>query len=361
MSEPLEAPAAPRRANVIGSGLIGGSVAMGLRANEWHVTISDSDPEVAARAVEVGAGDAIGLDPDAELTVVAVPVSMIADEVKRALAGTGGYVTDVGSTKVDICHAVDDPRFVGGHPMAGSEQDGIDGARPQLFQGAMWVLTPMETTDEMAFAMVRRVVKLLGAESIALTPRAHDQMVAQVSHIPHLTAASLMVLADNTSVEHRALLRLAAGGFRDMTRISAGRPAIWPDICFSNRTAIMTGLDRLTEALTGIRNLIEVEDREGLVDMLQQARQARINLPTGFEAAESMVEIAVPVADRPGEIAAIATLASELDVNIFDLELSHSGEGRKGIMVLIVDAKFSERLLGGLLARGYRPTSRVLH
>lgn len=349
-----------RRANIIGSGLIGGSIGMGLRANDWHVTASDSDPAVAARAVEVGAADTVGLDPNAELTIVAVPVSMIAAEVQRALDETNGFVTDVGSTKVDICRSITDPRFVGGHPMAGSEQDGLDGSRPQLFQGAMWVLTPLEHTDETGFALVRKVIKLLGAESIALAPRAHDQMVAQVSHIPHLTAASLMVQADNTSVEHRALLRLAAGGFRDMTRISAGHPSIWPDICFSNRTAIMTGLDRLTEALVDIKKRIELGDREGLLDVLQQARQARINLPTGFEAAESLVEVAVPVPDRPGEIAAIATLASELDVNIFDLELSHSGEGRRGIMVLVVDAKFSERLLGGLLARGYRPTSRVL-
>ncbi len=349
-----------RRANIIGSGLIGGSIGMGLRANDWHVTVCDSDPAVAAQAVKVGAGDVVGLDPNAEITIVAVPVSMIAAEVLRALRETTGFVTDVGSTKVEICDAVADSRFIGGHPMAGSEQDGLDGSRPQLFQGAMWVLTPLEHTDEDGFALVRSVVKLLGAESIALGPRAHDQMVAQVSHIPHLTAASLMVQADNTSVEHRALLRLAAGGFRDMTRISAGRPSIWPDICFSNKGAITAGLDRLTEALADIRTKIDEGDREGLLDFLQQARQARINLPTGFEAAESLVEIAVPVPDRPGEIAAIATLASELDVNIFDLELSHSGEGRRGIMVLVVDAKFSERLLGGLLARGYRPTSRIL-
>ncbi|MEZ5341632.1 MAG: prephenate dehydrogenase/arogenate dehydrogenase family protein [Acidimicrobiales bacterium] len=173
-----------RRANVIGSGLIGGSVAMGLRANDWHVSVSDVDESVEAMAMEVGAADAIGLDPDAEITIVAVPVSLIADEVERALAVTTGYVTDVGSTKLDICLAIDTPRFIGGHPMAGSEQDGLVGARPQLFQGAMWILTPLETTDEDAFAAVRRVIKLLGAESITLHPRAHDQMVAQVSHIP---------------------------------------------------------------------------------------------------------------------------------------------------------------------------------
>ncbi|MEZ5341631.1 MAG: prephenate dehydrogenase dimerization domain-containing protein [Acidimicrobiales bacterium] len=170
-----------------------------------------------------------------------------------------------------------------------------------------------------------------------------------------------MVQADNHSVEHRALLRLAAGGFRDMTRISAGRPSIWPDICFSNKTAIIRGLNNLTDALTEVREQIERGDREGLLSVLNQARQARINLPTGFEEAESLVEVAVPMPDRPGEIAAIATLASDLDVNIFDLEITHSGEGRKGIMVLVVDAKFTERLLGGLIARGYRPTSRALH
>lgn len=244
--------------------------------------------------------------------------------------------------------------------MAGSEQDGIDGARANLFDGAMWVLTPTEQTDELSFSRVRSIVRSFGAESTTLLPRTHDQMVAQVSHVPHLTAASLMCLADEMSIEHRALFRLAAGGFRDMTRISAGQPSIWPDICIANRTAIVAGLDGLIAQLTGVRERVAAQDRDGILELLTRARAARVNLPAGVAAADQMVEVAVPIPDRPGEIATIATLASELDVNIFDLEITHSGEGQRGVMMMVVDRVQTERLLGGLIARGYRPTSHDL-
>ena len=349
-----------RTANVIGSGLIGGSVGLALRERGWTVVLDDADPETAARAIEIGAGDRIGFEPSADVTFVATPVGSIAELAANALARTKGPVTDVGSTKLDIVTDVGDPRFVGGHPMAGSEQDGIDGARANLFEGAMWVLTPTEATDEISFSTVRAIVRSLGAESTTLLPRAHDRMVAQVSHVPHLTAASLMCLADDMSIEHRALFRLAAGGFRDMTRISAGRPSIWPDICIANKTAIVAGLDGLIGQLEGIRDRVEEQDRDGILELLTRARSARVNLPAGVAAADQMAEVAVPIPDRPGEIATIATLASELDVNIFDLEITHSGEGRRGVMMMVVDRVQVERLLGGLIARGYRPTSHDL-
>ncbi len=349
-----------RRAQIVGTGLIGGSVGLALRGQGWYVTGFDSQSGVTATAVELGAIDAEGLDPAVELTVIATPVGSIPELVRQALASSSGVVTDVGSTKREICSLIDDARFVGGHPMAGSEQDGVAGAKAQLFEGAMWVLTPTPSTDEQAFATVRAAVRSMGAETIALEPEVHDQMVAQVSHVPHLTAATLMCLADDSSVEHRALLRLAAGGFRDMTRISAGRASIWPDICVANREAIVGSLDRLIEALTDVRSQVEANDSAKLLELLERAREARINLPTGFGVAEKMVELTIPIPDRPGEIAAIANLAAELDVNIFDLGLSHSGEGRKGMMTVIVDAALAERLLGGLIARGYRPRSRDL-
>ncbi|MGI9597085.1 MAG: prephenate dehydrogenase/arogenate dehydrogenase family protein [Acidimicrobiales bacterium] len=349
-----------RRANIMGTGLIGGSIGLAMRDAGWFVSAYDSDPETERQAVTIGAADEVGLDPDAALTIVAVPVGTIADLVRQALAKTSGLVTDVGSTKADICTAIDDPRFIGGHPMAGSDQDGIAGARADLFSGAMWVLTPSESTSEEAFATIRGLIRSLGAESIALPPNVHDELVAQVSHVPHLTSAALMNLADSTSVEHRALLRLAASGFRDMTRISAGRPAIWPDICVANREAIVVGLDRLIEALTTTRDLVSDGDRSGLYQLLDTARTARVNLPVGYGQVENASELAVPIPDRPGEIAAIATLAAELDVNILDLEISHSGEGRQGVMMLVVDATKAERLVGGLMARGYRPTLREL-
>ncbi len=348
------------RATIVGCGLIGGSIGLGLRANGWQVSVVDLDDEVAKKAVDIGAADMIGSDELADVTFLAAPVGSIPDLAWEALAAGNGLVTDVGSTKAEICSRVEHDRFVGGHPMAGSEQDGIDGADALLFDGSMWVLTPTDATNESTFAGVAAAVRGLGSEVIALAPEVHDTLVAQVSHVPHLTAAALMNLADETSGQHRALLRLAAGGFRDMTRISSGRPSIWPDICVANRPAIVDGLDRLIESLSDVRTRVAESDRDGLLRLLNRARQARINLPTGHRLAERVAEIAVPIPDRPGEIAAITTLASELDVNILDLDISHSGEGGRGVMLLMVDADLAERLIGGLMARSYRPTLRTL-
>lgn len=350
----------PGSANVLGVGLIGGSIGMALRAEGWTVSVVDADPKVELEAVNRGAADRIGLEPEARISIVAAPVGVIPELARRALDETTGTVTDVGSAKAEICAELDDPRFIGGHPMAGSDQDGIAGARPDLFASAMWVLTPTEATSEQAYSTARSVTRVLGAESIALPAGVHDELVAQVSHVPHLTSAALMNLADSTSVEHRALLRLAAGGFRDMTRISAGRPAIWPDICLANQEAIVVGLERLIAALGQTRDLVASGDRAGLYDLLDAARTARMNLPVGYDQVDKAAELAVPIPDRPGEIAAIATLAAELDVNILDLEISHSGEGHQGVMALVVDAAKGERLMGGLMARGYRPTLRDL-
>ena len=350
----------PGWVNIMGSGLIGGSIGLALRAKGWQVGVVDADPAVQLEAINRGVADRVGLEPTAAVTVLAAPVGVIPELAVRALAETSGVVTDVGSAKAEICNDIADPRFIGGHPMAGSDQDGIAGARPDLFADAMWVLTPSEHTSETAFSTVRSLVRAVGAESIALPPSTHDELVAMVSHVPHLTSAALMNLADSTSVEHRALLRLAAGGFRDMTRISAGRPAIWPDICLANREAIVAGLDQLVAALSHTRSLVAGGDRAGLYALLDSARTARQNLPVGYDQVDKASELAVPIPDRPGEIAAIATLAAELDVNILDLEISHSGEGHQGVMTLVVDAAKGERLLGGLMARGYRPTLRDL-
>lgn len=155
-----------RRAAVIGTGLIGGSVAVALRRQGWHVSGVDADAAAEARALELGVIDAIGDDQEAELTVVAVPVGSVAQAARETL-DRGGVVTDVGSVKAPVVQAVDHPRFVGGHPMAGSEDVGVSGARADLFQGATWVLTPTETTDPAALALVHQVVRSLGAESSA--------------------------------------------------------------------------------------------------------------------------------------------------------------------------------------------------
>jgi prephenate dehydrogenase len=350
-----------KRAGIVGTGLIGGSIGLALRRRGWHVTGDDRDPARAARALELGALDAVGDDADADVTFLATPVRALADAARDALRSTRGVVTDVGSVKASVVAAVDDARFLGGHPMAGSEQEGIDGADPDLFAGAVWVLTPTAATDQATYAAVRAIVgDDLGADVVALTPEHHDALVAVVSHVPHLTAASLMDLADERATEHRALLRLAAGGFRDMTRIAAGHPGIWPDICAENRDAIVEVLDGLVASLQAVRTVVADDDREGLLSVLERARAARVNLPSRVASAHDLSEVRVPVPDRPGVLAEVTTLAGALDVNIADLEIAHSSEGDQGVLILLVDAAAADRLRIGLVEAGYRPAVQPL-
>ncbi len=350
---------AGRRAAVVGTGLIGGSIGLALRARGWHVTGRDDDRARAAAALERGAVDALGDDVDAEVTFVATPVGAVPAVARRLLTGAG-VVTDVGSVKAPVVGAVDHERFVGGHPMAGSEQEGVAGADAALFSGAVWVLTPVAGTAAAAHSLVRSVVSSFGAEVVELPPERHDALVAVVSHVPHLTAATLMGLAAERAEEHGALLRLAAGGFRDMTRVAAGHPGIWPDICTDNRDAIVEVLARLEASLAQVRQQVAAGDRNGLLAGLERARLARLNLPGRVTVADDLAEVRVPVPDRPGVLAEITTLATELGVNIYDVEIAHSSEGEAGVVIVVVQAAMVERLHGGLVGRGYRPSARSL-
>jgi prephenate dehydrogenase len=349
-----------KKANVFGLGLIGGSLALALADAGYDVGGHDSDKSKIDVALEREIISFPGLYSDAEVTFVATPVGILAEAVTESLALTTGVVTDVGSVKTAISSLVTDPRFVPGHPMAGSELDGLDGADASMFAGAVWVLTPAAHSSDAAFAVVAGLVAKFGAEIVAMDAEQHDDLVAVVSHVPHLAAATLMRIADNRSEEHMALLRLAAGGFRDMTRIASGRPGIWLDICEQNKTSIVRGLDALILGLTDMRDVVARSDRDGLLSRLEQARRARMNLPTGAGAVEDLAEVRIPIPDRPGAAADVFTLSGELGVNIYDFEVVHSAEGDRGIMVTVVRAEHAEVFRGGLLARGFRPAIQPL-
>ncbi len=244
--------------------------------------------------------------------------------------------------------------------MAGSEQEGIDGADPGLFDGATWVLTPTDATEPAAYARLLGVVSSLGADVIAMPAARHDDLVAMVSHVPHLTAAALMTMAADAAQEQRALLRLAAGGFRDMTRIAAGHPGIWPDVCVDNRAGITETLDLLLEALERMRAMVAGGDRDGILKVLERARDARMNLPSRVLHAEELVEVRIPVPDRPGVLAEVTMALGELSTNIYDLEIAHSAEGERGVLVLAIDATAAGVAVAALVGRGYRPAVRPL-
>lgn len=351
-----------RRAHVVGLGLIGGSVALGLRAARWSVTGEDRDDATASEALSLGAIESTQRHTATKLVVVCVPSSDVPAVARHQLADAPDdvVVTDVAGVKARIVEAVDDERFLGGHPMAGSEQHGLRGARADLFVGASWVLTPTPATTPERYATLVSMVRDLGATSLALTAADHDRLVAMVSHVPHLVAGAMMNEAAQLAESDAALLRLAAGGFRDMTRVAAGHPAIWPDLCVDNRDAILAGLAALRGRLATLEAAIAGKDRATILQELSSASAARRNLPSSTPDPTQLAVLRVPVPDRPGVLAEVTTLASDANLNIYDLEIAHSQEGNAGVLIMVLDALAAPTLARALEARGLKTSIESL-
>jgi prephenate dehydrogenase len=307
-----------------------------------------------AGAVERGIIDHAGFESDVALTFVATPVSSIAATAQRALENSPGVVTDVGSVKGSVTALVQHPRFVAGHPMAGSERSGLDGVDAELFHGATWVLTPGPATDADAYATVRSVVNSFGADVVTLNAEQHDEMVATISHVPHLAASALMTLALQRKGDHDAVLRLAAGGFRDMTRIAAGHPGLWTDITFENRTAIIDELQRLAMSITDIASLLEKSDRDGMRQFLDVAAEARKELPLRTGRPTQLAVVRIPIPDRAGALGEVLGLFGTLRVNVEDVDIAHDLKGDRGTLQVTIAQSGAEIVSAALQASGFR-------
>lgn len=355
----------PTRVAVVGCGLVGGSVALALaRSGDHHVTaIFDSDPATAVAAVESGAAERAAASiadavADADVVVVGVAVSDVAATVVAALeaAPPTTIVTDVGSVKAPIVAAVEArlapdaaARFCGGHPMAGSERQGFGAADAELFGNAVWVLTPTPATEPDAITRVARLASAAGASPLSLPPDVHDSIVAVVSHVPHLAAATLMNVAQGRAGD-APVLRLAAGGFRDVTRIAAGSPRVWEDILAENASAVRDVLDAYIGGLRAIRD--DLGDRVALRATLEAASKSRRELPIPEVAAE-LASLVVAISDRPGAFAEIANVLGAAGINIVDVELRHSAEGGRGLLQVTVAAGHADGAVAALAGHGH--------
>jgi prephenate dehydrogenase len=354
------------RVAVIGTGLIGGSIGLALKSRtDAEVVGFDQDPAAAVRAVERGAADRVTETPadaadGADFVFIATPVGAIAENA-RALADSvavGAVVTDVGSTKsrvvVEVGKALrEGSDFIGGHPMAGTEQEGIEAATPALFDGAWWILTPTDHSDPEAYRRLHGLLTTLGARIMALHPVEHDELMAIVSHVPQLTATALMNMAARRGEKHAGLLALAAGGFRDVTRVAASNPDIWLDVCKENGEAIAATLQDFAKELLRMRELILERNEGSLREAFLSAREARRNLP-GKEVAEAPFEIVMPVPDQPGVLAQVTTSIGNLGINIEDLQITHSSEGGRGVLHLTIAGQGpASRVADALLEQGF--------
>lgn len=351
---------------VVGTGLIGGSIALGLRRLRPAPSVIgyDNDPASLKAALDIGALSAVAASPAEAVTragmvVLAMPVDQIpvACDILADAVPRDAIVTDVGSAKADVVahgEAAFGERFAGGHPMAGSERHGIGAAEAQLFDSAWWILTPTPRTSPTAYRGVARLATRLGAKPVAVDPLVHDTLVARLSHLPQLTASALVETAA-TAGDRDALLGLAAGGFRDVTRIAASNPDLWVAIIRSNRAAVLEALGALRGRLAWLEATIEAEDWARLRRFLDGARRARLDLFSKPTYAGTPVALSTMIPDRPGVLAEVTTAAGELGANIEDLRIVHSSEGGKGRLELIVAGASPAGLLAAALtALGYR-------
>ena len=335
-----------REAAVLGTGLIGTSVAIALRTAGWHVRGYDPDGAALDLATRME-----GVDPcetiseavsGADLVVLAGPVGAIIDTL--ASIETDALVTDVAGVKRPVVEAGSRlPRFVGGHPMAGRESAGPEGASGGMFRGAIWVLTTDGAADEDLIEM-SGIVQALGAVPVQMSALAHDRAVAAASHIPHLTAASLVTLV-NREEGARALV---AGGFRDLTRVAASDPGWWSEVLVANRDAVAEELRSLAASLDELAGLVEASDAEAIHRRLDTAQRLRRGMAAPVAAVRVILE------DRPGEIAEVGRALSDSHVDLRDLQLRHAVHGGGGVLTLSVKPVDAKKLRAALSTAGFR-------
>lgn len=280
-----------------------------------------------------------------DLVVIATPVAAVDEYLKRLAAWDyRGVITDTISTKAHILKAAADvlpePRnYVPGHPMAGSEHNGIDGARSDLFKGVNWILCPDEDTVPEHFQKLHELITGgLEARVVSLRREEHDQAVAIVSHVPHMVASSLMRLACRHADDTQALMRLAAGGFKDSTRIAAGSPKLWCGIAFDNAEALSEGLGEMQDIIGAFVSALEAGDRETFTALLAESADARRALPAAWvPSTEKLLEVRISMVNRTGVVAEVCTIASSVGCNIQSIDIDHISEGNAVLSLILTD------------------------
>ena len=353
---------AVRSLAVVGTGLIGASVGLAARAaGVDEVRGWDVDPEALGTAAERGAvqaasslGEAV---EGAELAVVAAPVTALPTQVADVLTASGAQttVTDVGSTKGGVTAAVTDVRFIGGHPVCGSEARGPAHANGELFRGATWFLTPVAATEPVRYRTLHGFVASLGAVPVAVDPQAHDRLVALTSHLPHALANLLLNHAGTSRIEGHDPLAAAGGSLRDMTRVAGANPRIWVDIFLENAEALSLALAEHRRRVEQVERALATGDAGFLARWIAEASGNRRRMLTqAYDQPGALQRLRVHVPDRPGVLAGITQALGAERINIEDFELHHMSRERGGTLTLLVSGEADAARATELLqAQGY--------
>lgn len=335
------------RIAIIGVGLIGGSLGLVFRKHAYDVVGFDH-PKCLQQAIERGAIDRGVTDlqqavSDADVVIICTPVRTIRTMVEQLSAlklKPGAVVTDTGSTKEELVTYAEslnwrDAVYIGGHPMAGSHRSGVEAANSDLFENAYYVLTPQSGTPDGA---VRKLVSLFEqtrAKVILMDAAEHDRIMAAISHWPHVLAALLVQQVGKYNQENDWYHRLAAGGFRDLTRIASSNPTMWSDITLTNKEAVLKLLADWEKEVSQFRETLEGEHPDELEAFFREAKQYRDQLPERKQGSIPRVyECYIDVPDHPGSIGKVATLLGEKEINLGNIGILENREEVAGVLRL---------------------------
>lgn len=331
---------------VIGLGLIGGSVALAIKnAHHCQVIGYDINEERARLALSLKVIDQYVTNLEegakvADVIIIAVPVTetiITLEQLSKTYMKKGTLITDVGSTKKEIVKAAhevlpDDVEFVGGHPMAGSHKSGVEASKADLFENAYYVITPVEQTSQAAIENLKDWLKGTNAKFVILNPDEHDHVAGVISHFPHIIASSLVQLAEHFHQTKPIIQDLAAGGFKDITRIASSNPKMWSDILLHNREPILEQFDVWMEQMNQIRESIKQSSRDEIYRFFENAKVFRDEFATKKTGGLTYYDLFIDIPDSPGVLAEITTLLAKNEINITNIEIIESREDIYGVL-----------------------------
>jgi len=334
---------------IFGVGLIGGSLALCFKGKpDIHIVGHSTNPRSVEKYMSRGVVDHATTSmqeaaEDADVIFLCVPVGLLETYLQQLMElplKKGCIITDVGSTKGAIDRQAkqlmkDDVYFIGGHPMAGSERSGVEAASSYLFENAYYVLTPHDDVPDDIYAKLEQLLAYTRARIIRVDAQLHDEIVGAISHLPHMIAVALVNQVARYN-EHNSLYQdLAAGGFRDITRIASSDPVMWRDILLDNKDVLLALLDDWNQELEQFRQLLMAEDSEGIERQFMMAAQFRNHLPERRKGVlQAMYDVYVDVPDQPGIIAKITTLLSIHQINLSNIQIHESRADVPGVMRL---------------------------
>lgn len=351
------------KVGIIGLGLIGGSLAKAFRARTdvKKIVAMNRNEDVLIIAKQEGVIDEYTTSIDntfegCDIIFICTPVDKICWYAEKLVPfiDKNCVITDVGSTKETIYNDIeklkDNFLFIGGHPMTGSEKFRYQASKEHLFENAYYILTPANNVPEKKVIELKETVEKMGAISVIISPKKHDHIVAAISHVPHVVASSLVNMVKKLDSDDGYMHTLAAGGFKDITRIASSSPEMWQSICIENKTEILSVLDSLQTILNDFKIQLLSDKNDGIYDYFDSARIYRDTF-TGSTGSKLMkhFEINVDMQDKPGGIAVISVILSSNKINIKNMNIINNREHEPGVLNIFFESEESRQMAVKLL------------